>query len=146
MPIGAFISSYEMMQLFTHDPMLGHITTFGGHPVNCAAALANIEVLESENIIADVNAKGDYIAQKLKHPLINEVRHIGMFFAIEMENFEVVHQVVTKTLEKGLISYWFLSTDNAFRIAPPLTNTYKEIDEACEIIINCMDDIFSNFE
>ena len=146
MPIGAFISSYEMMQLLTHAPMLGHITTFGGHPVNCAAALANIEVLESENIIADVNAKGDYIADKLKHPMIKEVRHIGMFFAIEMENFEIVHQVVKKTLEKGLISYWFLSTDNAFRIAPPLSISYKEIDEACQIIIESMDEIFSNFE
>jgi len=144
MPIGAFISSYEMMQLFTHDPMLGHITTFGGHPVNCAAALANIEVFETENIIAGVNAKGDYIANRLNHPLIKEVRHIGMFFAIEMESFEVVHQVVKKTLEKGLISYWFLSTDNAFRIAPPLTITYKEIDEACGIIIESMNDIFRN--
>lgn len=144
MPIGAFISSYKTMQLLTHDPMLGHITTFGGHPVNCAAALANIEVLESENIIADVNAKGDYIAKKLKHTLIKEVRHIGMFFAIEMDNFEIVHQMVKKTLEKGLISYWFLSTDYAFRIAPPLTITYKEIDEACSIIIESMDEIFSN--
>ena len=146
MPIGAFISSYEMMQLFTHDPMLGHITTFGGHPVNCAAALANIEVFESENIIAYVKAKGDYIADKLKHTLIKEVRYIGMFFAIEMENFEIVHQVVKKTLEKGLISYWFLSTDNAFRIAPPLTITYDEIDEACEIIIESMDEIFRNIK
>ena len=141
MPVGAFISSYELMQLFTHDPMLGHITTFGGHPVVCAAALANLEVFERERIVEDVNAKGDYIARKLKHRLIKEIRHIGMFFAIEMDSFDVVHRVVKKTLEKGLISYWFLSTDYAFRIAPPLTITYPEMDMACDIILESMDEV-----
>jgi len=141
MPIAAFISSYETMKLLTHNPMLGHITTFGGHPVNCAAALANIDIIQEENIISEVNEKGNYIAKKLKHPLIKEIRHIGMFFAIEMENSEIVKQVVEKTLEKGLFSYWFLSTDHAFRIAPPLTITYKEIDIACDIIIECMGEI-----
>jgi acetylornithine/N-succinyldiaminopimelate aminotransferase len=143
MPIGAFISSYKLMELLSHDPMLGHITTFGGHPVNCAAALANIKVLEEEKIIEEVDAKGAYIEKKLQHPLVKEIRRIGMFFAIEMDSFEIVNQVVRKNIEKGLISYWFLSTDYAFRIAPPLTISYKEIDLACTIIRESMDEVLS---
>ncbi len=143
MPIGAFISSYTFMDLLSHDPMLGHITTFGGHPVNCAAALANIEVLEEEKIIEEVDAKGAYIEKKLKHPLVKEIRRIGMFFAIEMDSFDIVNQVVRKNIEKGLISYWFLSTDYAFRIAPPLTISYDEIDMACAIIRESMDEVLS---
>jgi acetylornithine/succinyldiaminopimelate/putrescine aminotransferase len=141
MPIGAFIASYEHMKLLSHDPMLGHITTFGGHPVNCAAALANIEVLEEEEIIDTVEEKGAYIEKKLLHPLVKEIRRIGMFFAIEMDSFEVVNQVVRKNIEKGLISYWFLSTDYAFRIAPPLNITFEEIDKACAIIRESMDEV-----
>jgi 4-aminobutyrate aminotransferase-like enzyme len=121
--------------------MLGHITTFGGHPVNCAAALANIEVLEKENIVAEVDKKGKYIEGKLQHTLIKEIRRIGLFFAIEMDDFETVNKVVRKNLEKGLISYWFLSTDYAFRIAPPLTISYEEIDKACDIIMESMDEV-----
>ena len=144
MPIGAFIASFDHMKLLSHDPMLGHITTFGGHPVNCAAALANIEVLESENVIAEVEKKGAYIEALLKHPLVKEIRRIGMFFAIEMDHFETVNKVVRKNIEKGLISYWFLSTDHAFRIAPPLTITFEEIDNACAIIVESMDEVNSN--
>lgn len=143
MPIGAFIASYDHMKLLSHDPMLGHITTFGGHPVNCAAALANISVLEEENIISEVEAKGAYIEKALNHPLVNEIRRIGMFFAIEMDHFETVNKVVRKNIEKGLISYWFLSTDYAFRIAPPLTISYEEIDKACSIIRESMDEVLN---
>ena len=141
MPIGAFIASYEHMKTLSHDPILGHITTFGGHPVNCAAALANIEVLQQEKIIEEVDAKGAYIEEKLAHPLVKEIRRIGMFFAIEMEDFEVVNAVVRKNIEKGLISYWFLSTNHAFRIAPPLTITFEEIDAACAIMQESMDEV-----
>lgn len=144
MPIGAFIASYQHMKLLSHDPMLGHITTFGGHPVNCAAALANIEVLEEEGIIEKVEEKGAYIEKKLAHPLVKEIRRKGMFFAIEMDSFEVVNQVVRKNIEKGLISYWFLSTDYAFRIAPPLNITFEEIDKACAIIRESMDEVFNH--
>ncbi len=144
MPIGAFISSFENMKTLSHDPMLGHITTFGGHPVNCAAALANIEVLEEENIIAEVEEKGAYIEKQLQHPLVKEIRRIGMFFAIEMNSFDVVNEVVRKNIEKGLISYWFLSTDHAFRIAPSLTITYEELDKACSIILESMDEVLAD--
>lgn len=143
MPIGAFISSYEHMIQLSQDPMLGHITTFGGHPVNCAAALANIEVIEQESILEEVEAKGTYIEKQLAHPLVKEIRRKGMFFAIEMEDFETVNAVVRKNIEKGLISYWFLSTDYAFRIAPPLTIIYEEIDLACAIIQESMNEVAS---
>jgi len=141
MPIGAFIASFEHMEQLSHDPMLGHITTFGGHPVNCAAALANIEVFESEHIIDEVEAKGAYIEKILMHPLVKEIRRIGMFFAIEMDHFETVNKVVRKNIDKGLISYWFLSTDYAFRIAPPLNISFEEIDKACDIIRESMDEV-----
>lgn len=141
MPIGALTASYEMMQQFTHNPMLGHITTFGGHPVVCAAALASLNVLIDEKIIEKVHEKGQLFRDHLKHPLIKEIRSIGLMFAIEMENFEIVNQVVENCLKEGLISYWFLSTKNSFRIAPPLTITNEEILTACKIIIDCMNRI-----
>ena len=93
MPIGAFISSHEKMQLLTHNPMLGHITTFGGHPVNCAAALANIEVIQQENLIEDVHQKGELFKKLLIHPAIKEVRGIGLMLAVEMDSFETVSRV-----------------------------------------------------
>ncbi len=144
MPIGAFISSFENMEMLSHDPMLGHITTFGGHPVNCAAALANIEVLEEEKIIDEVEDKGKFIENRLQHPLVKEIRRIGMFFAIELDSFELVNQVVRKNIDKGLISYWFLSTDHAFRIAPPLTISYKELEISCKIILESMDEVLTD--
>ena len=144
MPIGAFISSFENMEMLSHDPMLGHITTFGGHPVNCAAALANIEVLEEEKIIDEVEDKGKFIEDRLQHPLVKEIRRIGMFFAIELDSFELVNQVVRKNIDKGLISYWFLSTDHAFRIAPPLTISYKELEISCKIILESMDEVLTD--
>jgi len=144
MPIGAFISSFENMEMLSHDPMLGHITTFGGHPVNCAAALANIEVLEEEKIIDEVEDKGKFIEDRLQHPLVNVIRRIGMFFAIELDSFELVNQVVRKNIDKGLISYWFLSTDHAFRIAPPLTISYKELEISCKIILESMDEVLTD--
>ncbi|MCP4521222.1 MAG: aspartate aminotransferase family protein [Cytophagales bacterium] len=142
MPIGAFTTSYDMMQKLTHNPMLGHITTFGGHPVVCASALASLNALIDEKIIDDVHKKGDLFLTKLKHPLIKEIRSRGLMFAIEMENFEIVNQVVEKCLELGLIGFWFLSTKNSFRIAPPLIISIEEIDQACEIILQSMQHVY----
>ncbi len=141
MPIGAFTASHEMMQQFTYAPMLGHITTFGGHPVTCASALASLNVLIDEQIIENVHQKGNLFLKHLTHPLIKEIRSIGLMFAIEMENFEVVNQVVENCLQQGLIGFWFLSTKNSFRIAPPLTITKEEIITACKIITNSMNKV-----
>jgi 4-aminobutyrate aminotransferase-like enzyme len=134
MPMGGFISSKENMNLFTHNPMLGHITTFGGHPINCAAALANLEVIEQENLLASAEEKGALIESLLSHPKIVEVRRRGLMFAVEFESAELVAQIVNKCLESGLITFWFLSCPESFRLAPPLTITKQEIQEGCEII------------
>lgn len=137
MPIGAFISSTEIMHCLTHNPMLGHITTFGGHPVNCAAANACINVLKEENWINEVENKGQYLEDLLvQNPFIKEIRRAGLFFAIEMDSFETVKKVVDNCLERGLIGFWFLSTPNAFRLSPPLSITKEELKEAGKIILD----------
>jgi acetylornithine/succinyldiaminopimelate/putrescine aminotransferase len=134
LPIGAFISSYENMQLLTHNPMLGHITTFGGNPVCCASALATLQVIEDEKLLAQVEAKGKLIEELLHHPKIKEVRRIGLMFAFDFDSEERVNRIVQYAKEHGVICYWFLSHPNSFRIAPPLTITEEEIKLACAII------------
>jgi acetylornithine/succinyldiaminopimelate/putrescine aminotransferase len=140
MPIGAFISSHEIMHTLTENPPLGHITTFGGHPVGCAAAIANLEVLTEGDLIASVEMKGASIEQLIQHDSIVEIRRKGLFFAIEMEDADIVSNVVLKCKEKGLLSFWFLSNPNSFRIAPPLIVTEEEIKKACEIIVNSINE------
>jgi acetylornithine/succinyldiaminopimelate/putrescine aminotransferase len=138
LPIGAFISSKDMMDTFTFDPMLGHITTFGGNPVCCASALATIQVIEEENLIAQVEDKGKYFEELLRHPAIKEIRRIGLMFAIDFESADKVSAIVNKAKEYGLICYWFLSHPYSFRIAPPLTITKQEIKESCDLIIKAI--------
>jgi len=139
MPIGGFISSEEKMALLRNNPMLGHITTFGGHPVCCAAALANIQVIEEENLLDSVDAKGQLFRELLeKNSLVTEVRQIGLMLAIELDNFETVQKVVQNCLERGVIGFWFISCNNSFRLAPPLTISEIEIREACKIINEVM--------
>ena len=134
MPIGGMISSKEKMQLLTHNPMLGHITTFGGHPVNCAAAVANINVLETEIDFEEVERKGALIEKLLQHSEVTEIRRKGLFFAIDMNSFEKVKTVVDYCLEKGVITFWFLSTSYAFRLSPPLNISDEDIQYACKVI------------
>jgi acetylornithine/succinyldiaminopimelate/putrescine aminotransferase len=140
MPIGACIANRSLMELFTRDPMLGHITTFGGHPLVCAAAAAGLDVLTEEIQMAHVNKIGAYLAQRLRaHSRVQEVRQIGLFFAIDMESGEVVQQVVNFGLAHGFIGFWFLSCPNSFRIAPPLNMTMTEAEQACDLIISAFD-------
>jgi acetylornithine/N-succinyldiaminopimelate aminotransferase len=139
MPIGALVTSREKMHAFTHDPMLGHITTFGGHPVIAAAALACLEVFESEIDLQEVERLGQLLEDLLKKdPEIKEVRRAGMMFAFDMTSFERVEKVVQKCLEYGLISFWFLSHPYSFRLSPPLNITEKEMLEAAEIILKAI--------
>ncbi|MBT1708781.1 aspartate aminotransferase family protein [Fulvivirgaceae bacterium PWU5] len=138
LPIGAFIASREIMQCLTHDPMLGHITTFGGNPVCCASALATLEVIEQENLLASVEAKGRLFEQLLVHPAIREVRRIGLMFAIDFDSAERVSEIVLRGRELGVITYWFLSHPYSFRIAPPLTITEAEIKESCSAILQAI--------
>lgn len=140
MPIGAFISSTEIMHSLTHNPALGHITTFGGHPINCAAANACINVLKEENWIAEAESKGQFLEDLLsQHLAIKEIRRAGLFFAIDLGSQDKVAQVVQSCLDKGLIGFWFLSTPTAFRLSPPLNITKAQLQEAGEIILECID-------
>jgi acetylornithine/N-succinyldiaminopimelate aminotransferase len=141
MPIGAFISSYDIMYTLTNNPMLGHITTFGGHPVNTAAANACINVLKEENWIAKADEKAKVLVDiLLANDEVLEVRQKGLFFAIEMGSFDRVKLVVDKCLEKGVIGFWFLSTPTAFRLSPPLSITFEEIELAAKIILEAIEE------
>lgn len=138
LPIGAFIASYQIMQSLTTDPMLGHITTFGGNPVSCAAALATIKVIEAEKLLETAEGKGFLFEELLQHGRIKEIRRKGLLFAIEFETAEEVATVVQECLKNGIITFWFLSCPNSFRIAPPLTITEDEIRAACAVILNAI--------
>ena len=142
MPIGAFVASHEMMHTLTHNPVLGHITTFGGHPVIAAAANACLTVLKTTDWIAQTERKGQLLEELLQnHPKIKEIRRAGLFFAIEMEAVEVVQQVVDNCLKEGVIGFWFLSTPTAFRLSPPLCISDEELTTAAAIILKVMDSL-----
>lgn len=134
MPIGAFISSHENMNELTYNPSLGHITTFGGHPVSCAAAFENLKIMTEGSLIDEVEEKGKLFEEIINHHSIIEIRRKGLFFAIEMKNPDVVQDIVLGCRDKGVLSYWFLSNAESFRIAPPLTITIQEIKETAAII------------
>lgn len=139
LPIGAFISDKKIMQTLTHNPMLGHITTFGGNPVCCASALATLEVIENENLLATVEKKGELFEKLLQHKHIKEIRRKGLLFAVDFDTPERVNRIVAYAKQKGVICYWFLSHPNSFRIAPPLTITEEQIKESCEVILEAID-------
>ena len=134
MPIGAFISSWDLMNLLTFDPQLGHITTFGGHPVNCAASLSTLEYLLTTNIMEKVDEKEQLFRTNLKHPKIKEIRGKGLMLAIEFEDEKLAKKVVEESLKNGLILFYFLFTKTAIRITPPLICTNEEIIDGCNII------------
>lgn len=141
MPIGAVVSSQEYLYAFTNNPMLGHITTFGGHPVVCAAADACLDVMTSEIDFHEVERLGQLLESIVSaDPEIKETRRVGMMFAFDMASFERVEKVVKKCLEKGLISFWFLSHPYSFRLSPPLNITEDEIREAGKIILEAIEE------
>jgi acetylornithine/N-succinyldiaminopimelate aminotransferase len=136
MPLGAFIAPQEIMQSFTHNPMLGHITTFGGHPVCCAAGLAALNfLLREKHLVEEATQKGELIKQLLSHPAIKEVRGKGLLLAAEFESFEFNKAVIDRCIQQGVITDWFLFCDNSMRIAPPLTITVAETMKACDVIV-----------
>ena len=141
MPIGAFISSYDNMQLLAKNPMLGHITTFGGNPVACASAKTVLDIVSEPALMSNIEVKGQLFDQQLAHPEVKSIRRIGLMLAIELENEEKVNKAIKLALEEGVIIYWFLSTRNAFRISPPLTITKEEIRRSCEILIKVFNKI-----
>lgn len=139
MPIGAFIARKDVMDVIKDHPMLGHITTFGGHPVSCAAAVASLRVIQEENLIQDVDRKSALFRSLLNHPLIREVRGQGLMLAVQLDSFEQVIAVSNYALEQGIIMDWFLHCDTALRIAPPLTISDGEIERACTVIVDALD-------
>lgn len=142
MPIGAFAAQKSVMDSFQSNPPLGHITTFGGHPVSCAGSLASLETLLDENILDSVNKKGDLFISLLKdHPKVQIIRGTGLFYAVEVEDNDMVWRFIKKGVENGITTDPFLFCENAFRIAPPLTITEDEIKEACRIILKTLDEI-----
>ncbi len=135
MPIGALVCNQNLLRNFSHDPMLGHITTFGGHPVICAAAVACLEVMKSEIDFNEVNRLGALLAELIgKEKEIIAVRQIGMMFAFDMESPERVEKIVMRCLEKGVLTFWFLSHPYSFRLSPPLNITEDEIRKAAQLI------------
>ena len=142
MPIGTFISSREIMSTLTHDPVLGHITTFGGHPLSAAAALATMSTLEEnyDELINAVPAKEKLFRTLLQdNPKIKEIRSAGLFMALQLDNFDQLSKVIRNCIDKGLITDWFLFNASAMRIAPPLIIKEEEIVRACEIINEAID-------
>lgn len=138
MPLGAFVSSREIMSCLRKDPILGHITTFGGHPLSCAASLAALRELKKSGLAEEGLRKEVLFRNALQHPRIREIRGKGLMLAAEIGSFEEVQQIIAYCVEHGLISDWFLFCDSALRIAPPLTISEEEIQEACSILIEAL--------
>jgi len=138
MPLGAFIASNEVMGALKNNPILGHLTTFGGHPVCCASGLASLEVLLNNNYIDSVPAKETLIKQLLVHPAIKGIRGKGLMLAVEFESFDLNKKIIDNCIAQGVITDWFLHCSNAMRIAPPLIITDEQIRHACDVILNAV--------
>ena len=139
MPLGAFIASNRIMSVLKTNTVLGHITTFGGHPVCCAAGLAALEYILSERLTEQADAKGALYESLLAgHPLVREIRRTGLLLGVEFGDSELTARIVLRAIDRGLMTEWFLFHDTAMRIAPPLTITDAEIRESCEILLEVL--------
>ncbi|WP_149913024.1 aspartate aminotransferase family protein [Sphingobacterium cavernae] len=134
MPLGAFVAPKKIMDVIKANPMLGHITTFGGHPVSCAAALASLKVILEEQLVEGVEEKALLFRQELAHPKIKEIRGLGLMMCLQLENFDQVYNVSKYCADNGIMIDWYLHCETALRVAPPLTISKEEINEACQII------------
>jgi acetylornithine/succinyldiaminopimelate/putrescine aminotransferase len=139
MPIGAFIANKEVMGVFKSNPLLGHITTFGGHPVSAAASLATLRVLQEEHLMEQIEEKAKLFKSLLVHPQIKAIRNQGLMMALEFESFDVLKPIIDRAIQLGVITDWFLFCDDSMRIAPPLTITTEQIQEACALILQAID-------
>jgi len=138
MPLGAFIARYEVMQTLTHDPVLGHITTFGGHPVCAAAGLATLEILLEGDLLAQVPEKEALFRSLLVHPAIQDLRSAGLWLAVDLGDAERVQAAIRHCIAHGVITDWFLFNDQSLRIAPPLIISKEEIQMACVVILDAL--------
>ena len=128
------------MELFSIAPKLGHITTFGGHPLVCSAAAEGLKVIREEKLLDRIEEKGKLFEVHLKHPLIKEIRRRGLMMAVELENEEMVEKLVLEGLNRGILLFWFLSTPNAFRISPPLNIDDEDIIKGCKTICDILNE------
>jgi acetylornithine/succinyldiaminopimelate/putrescine aminotransferase len=142
MPIGAFMANESVMQTLSYAPFLGHITTFGGHPVSCAASLATLKYIQENQLLDQIEEKHQLFKDILVHPIIKEFRGVGLMIAVEMQDFKTVKAVIDACIRDGLITDWFLFCDNSLRIAPPLVITLDEIKMACNILLQAMDKVY----
>lgn len=141
MPIGCFMADQKKMHVLTHNPILGHITTFGGHPVSSAAALATLNTIQKEELLKDVDRKGKLFKELLVHPKIKEVRNVGLMMAVEFDSFNELKPIIDKAIEFGVVTDWFLFNDKSMRIAPPLIISEDEIKKACKKILQAIDSV-----
>lgn len=141
MPIGAFTASEDMMDSLSDHPKLGHITTFGGHPVIAAAALATLEEITSSSLIPETLEKEALIRKQLQHPLIKEIRGKGLMLALMVDSSDIANKIVLQAKEDGLILFWLLYEPKAVRISPPLTISKEEIQKGCDVILNILNSI-----
>lgn len=140
MPLSAFVSSQEIMNTLTHNPVLGHITTFGGHPVCCAAGLAAMKYLQNNHIVEEVERKGALYEELLAdHPAVREIRRSGLLLAVELGDSAKLYKIMDLFIEEGILSDWFLFCDTAFRISPPLVISDNEIRDSVKMIRRCLD-------
>jgi len=140
MPIGAFIANKKVMSAFKSNPMLGHITTFGGHPVSAAASLATLHAIQEEQLLPQVEEKAQLIKSLLVHPSIKAIRHQGLMMAVEFESFDLLKRIIDRAIGLGVITDWFLFWFDSMRIAPPLTITKEEIFQACHLILQAIEE------
>ena len=145
MPIGAFIASHEVMSCLKQNPKLGHITTFGGHPVIAASALATLKEILNSSLIEQTLKKESLFRTYLKHPLITEIRGKGLMLAILVESAEIASKVILKSMKNGLLLFWLLFEGKAIRITPPLTISDDEILKGCNIIIEILNEILDDY-
>lgn len=146
MPVGAFTASEQMMDLLSHDPKLGHITTFGGHPVIASACLATLQEITETNLMAEALEKEKLFRSLLVHPLIKEIRGRGLMLAAMTETAEITNEIVLRCHKRGLILFWLLFEGCAVRITPPLTLSHDEIKKGCGIILEVLDEIASELK
>ena len=140
LPLGAFIASQEIMKALSHDPPLGHMTTFGGHPLSCASSLAAFEILEKENLTEKANALENIFKEKISgHAAVKEIRGRGLMLAIELNDPAQLHPIVQRCRENGLLLDWFLFNDRSIRFYPPLIINESDVQLICEKLLKSLD-------
>ncbi len=141
LPLGAFVASEEIMNSLSTNPPLGHITTFGGHPLSCAAGLASLKLINESSITDNVNITGELFRTLLRHQAIKEVRGTGLLIAVELESPRLVKKLIAGAMEKGVVTDWFLFNEKCFRVSPPLIISEDETRHACNVLLESLDEI-----